>query len=306
MISVSGLRTGYGRGEVLRGFDLEVPEGCVTALLGGNGAGKSSLLRVLTGELRLRSGVVQVLGLDPWNDRMALLQQVGYVPDRVELPAWMRVRDHARFVKPVFRNWDAAEARRLLEMFGLEEAARYRDLSKGQRVLENLAMAMGHRPRLLILDEPFAGLDPVARKLVIDGVFEALGESGSSVLFSSHNLVDVERCADRVAILGSGVNQWSGRLDDLRGRGTRLLVRRHGVGDFDLPNKCALESGADERELVLFCTAADAAALEGVIGALNRRADVAEVVVLGCDLEDLLISIGGLSKALIAGKELCS
>ena len=225
-VSVRGLRFGWGRKDVLRGVDLDVEKGEIMALVGANGAGKSTLLSLLCGAepyrarwRRRRAGErVDVLGLDPVKNGHRVRSSVGYVPDRTELPKWMKIRDHFKLVKALDPRWDDAEAARLLERFGLGDSLRYDDLSKGQRMLENVTAALAVRPALLLLDEPFSGLDPVARRLVTDGIIEHMCDRKASTLLVSHSIADVERCADRVALFSSGVVGEVATVDELRAR----------------------------------------------------------------------------------------
>lgn len=225
-VSVRGLRFGWTRKDVLRGVDLDVEHGEIMALVGANGAGKSTLLSLLCGAepyrarwRRRRKGErVEVLGLDPVKHGHRVRSSVGYVADHTELPKWMKIRDHFKLVKALHPRWDDAEASRFLERFGLNDSLRYADLSKGQRMLENVTAALAVRPPLLLLDEPFSGLDPVARRLVTDGIIEHMCERKASVLLVSHSIADVERCADRVALFSNGVVDEVATVDELRAR----------------------------------------------------------------------------------------
>ncbi len=225
-VSVRGLRFGWTRKDVLRGVDLDVEQGEIMALVGANGAGKSTLLSLLCGAepyrarwRRRRQGErVEVLGLDPVKHGHRVRSSVGYVADHTELPKWMKIRDHFKLVKALHPRWNDVEAARFLERFGLNDSLRYADLSKGQRMLENVTAALAVRPPLLLLDEPFSGLDPVARRLVTDGIIEHMCEHQASVLLVSHSIADVERCADRVALFAGGVVNEVATVDELRAR----------------------------------------------------------------------------------------
>lgn len=225
-VSVRDLRFGWTRKPVLRGVDLDVERGEVMALVGANGAGKSTLLQLLAGAEPYRSRLrrpregerVQVLGMDPVRQGHRVRCSVGYVADHTELPRWMRIADHHRLVGALHPRWNEDEARRWLSAFGLDRGLRYADLSKGQRMLENLAAALALRAPLLLLDEPFSGLDPVARRMVTDGIVEHMCEGGRSVLLVSHSVSDVERCADRVALFAGGRVTGVETVDALRAR----------------------------------------------------------------------------------------
>jgi len=221
-IHVRGLHFGWTRKEVLKGVDLDVRRGETMAVVGANGAGKSTLLALLSGaepykaRWRKSKATVEVLGLDPVRNGHRVRGSVGYVPDRIELPKWMRIRDHFRLVRAIHPRWDDAEAKRWLDAFGLEPGLRYNDLSKGQRMLENLTSVLALRPPLLLLDEPFSGLDPVARRMVTDGVIEHMCADGGTVLMVSHSIADIERCADRVALFAHGKVTRVATVDELR------------------------------------------------------------------------------------------
>lgn len=209
-VQVRGLEFAWSRKKVLRGMDLEVAKGEVMALVGANGGGKSTLLSILAGVEPYRAiwrrskATVRVLGRDPVRHGSFVRSSVGYVPDRTDLPKWMRIRDHFRLVRALYPRWSDDEAKRFMEAFELDESMKYADLSKGQRMLENLVTALALSPPLLLLDEPFSGLDPVARRRVTDGLIQHMCRGDVSVLLVSHSISDVERCADRVATCANG------------------------------------------------------------------------------------------------------
>lgn len=225
-VSVRGLTFGWTRKKVLQGVDLDVARGEVMALVGANGAGKSTLLQLLAGAEPYRSrwrrpknGTrVEVLGMDPVRHGHRVRSSIGYVADHTELPRWMRIRDHFALVGAIHPLWNEDEANRWLRTFQLDRSMRYADLSKGQAMLENLAAALALRAPLLLLDEPFSGLDPVARRMVTDGIVEHMCEEGRSVLLVSHSVADVERCADRVALFANGRVGEVAPVEELRAR----------------------------------------------------------------------------------------
>lgn len=288
-IEVRGLDWSFGKRAVLRGLELDVRQGSVTALLGRNGAGKSTLMRVLRGELKAPRSSVSVLGLDPWRQRIALLRSIGVVADRTELPAWMRVRDHWKFVAPFHPTWDMREAERLAERLGVDPAARFRELSRGMKELACLVAALAHRPKLLLLDEPFSGLDVLARRRVFDALLELLRDEGRSALLASHSLADVERCADRIAVLHEGRVTLAGELDDLRRGALRLSIE---LGD-DFERWCAPATSIVERregrEVVLFALRDG----DSLVRTLESDTRVRRVEPLERDLEDVVAAALG-------------
>ena len=230
-VSVRGLTRKFGRNHVLNGVDIDVPAGSITALLGRNGAGKSTLLKILVGFLPPSGGEVRVLGLDPAKKGPRVRRLVGYVPDRTELPRWMTVRDHFRFLEAFYPSWDRTQESRLVQVLGLERAAKVRDLSKGQRAKHALVAALAHRPELLLLDEPFSGLDPIVRHEVLGAVVGHLRDDGRTVVLVSHSMADVERAADRVVLLENGRVRLEGDLEEVRRRAQRVAVTLRGGAD---------------------------------------------------------------------------
>lgn len=224
VVETRDLGVRFGKKPVLRNVSLAFERGSVTALLGRNGVGKSTLLRVLVGFLPPTAGEARVFGLPCWKRGPDVRRRVGYVPDRLELPRWMSVDDHLRFLEPFYPTWDRAEERRLLAQLDLDASAKVRDLSKGQREKHLLIAALAHRPELLLLDEPFSGLDPVVRQEVLGAVLGHLRDDGRTILVVTHSLLDVERLADRVVLVEDGDVRLDGDLDALLATTKRFEV----------------------------------------------------------------------------------
>ena len=204
-IRTESLGKRFGRDTALRGLNLRVPEGSVTLLVGPNGAGKSTTLRVLMGLLRADEGTASVFSLDPMRRGAEVRARVGYVPERWDVGyGWMRVgrmlEHHAAF----FPGWDAGYAARLAEAMELRMDRKLGALSKGQARRVQLLLALAHRPPLLLLDEPTDGLDPVVRDETLRLIAGHLADSPTTALISTHRVYEVERLADRVAVLGEG------------------------------------------------------------------------------------------------------
>lgn len=215
---------------VLSGVSLEVPEGSVFALLGRNGTGKSTLVRALLGLLAPRSGSLEVLGLDPWRRRTEVLASVGVVPEEPEVAPAATVEAAIRFVSRLYPTWDDERVEAHLDRFDLPRRMPFGRLSKGQRTQVALALALGPRPRLLVLDDPTLGLDVAARRTVFDELIGELADRGTTVFLTSHDLGPMERVADRVGVLAGGRLVLEEDLESLRRRFRRVLLPASGAG----------------------------------------------------------------------------
>ena len=188
VVSVSGLVRRFGDKAVLNDVSVFVPRGSVLGLVGENGAGKTTLIKHLLGMLKPQAGTVRLFGLDPAADPVGVLSRVGYLSERRDLPAWMRVDEFMRYTQAFYPSWDEAYAETLLEQFQLDPAQRIKTLSQGQTAKAGLLAALAYRPELLILDEPSSGLDPVVRRDILEAIIRIVAEEGRTVLFSSHLL----------------------------------------------------------------------------------------------------------------------
>lgn len=196
-------RTFRGK-QALHWVDLQVPIGSVFGLVGLNGAGKTTLIRHLMGLLKAKSGSVTVLGMNPIDDPERFLKRIGYLTEEDSLPKWMRVGELIDFTRAVYPSWDDAYAKQLSDSFELSRRSRLDTMSKGQRARVGLLLAIAHRPKLLILDEPSSGLDPIARSDILEAIIRTVNEDGRTVLFSSHLLDEVDRVCDIVALMHNG------------------------------------------------------------------------------------------------------
>ncbi|MCB9877449.1 MAG: ABC transporter ATP-binding protein [Planctomycetes bacterium] len=225
-LEVKGLEAGFGRKQVLRGFDLALEPGKVTVLMGRNGAGKSTLMRVLLGVLRPRAGTVRVLGQDPLRAHKQVLQQVGYVPDVPDVYPWMTAKDLYRYLEPHYPTWDRARQQQLCAQLDVPLKTRFKAMSRGQGMKAMLVAALAPEPLLLLLDEPFAGLDALVREEVLQGVIEALKDGERTVLCATHELEVTARIADRVAVLDDGRVVRHGSLAEMLGQDEPVQVPR--------------------------------------------------------------------------------
>ncbi|MBN2172312.1 MAG: ABC transporter ATP-binding protein [Candidatus Krumholzibacteriota bacterium] len=207
----------YRKGEpVLDGVGFAADGGDVIGLLGRNGAGKTTLLRIAMGMLAPQAGAVRLFGLDPREHPLAVKQRVGYVSEDQILPEFLKVAEVIAMHRQLFPSWDETLERRLCERFAVPPGARIRTLSKGQARQVALLCAVAHRPELLVLDEPAGGLDPAVRREFLETAIQLLNEEGTTILFSSHHMTDVERMAGRVVLLHDAAVLLDNPLDELR------------------------------------------------------------------------------------------
>ncbi len=184
--------------------DLQVRPGEVVGFLGRNGAGKTTLLRCIAGILAPTAGQARVFGLDPLAAGVEVKRRTGYVNEERNEIKGMTVKGWMAIHRRLYPTWDDDYARELLERFDVLEARQFKHLSKGQSRIASLCCALAHRPELLILDEPSGGLDPLARRTFLELLLPVLGESETTVLFSSHHLQDIERIASRIVLMDRG------------------------------------------------------------------------------------------------------
>ncbi len=215
IVEVAGLARRFGRTHALHDVDLTVGEGSVYGLVGENGAGKTTLVKHLLGLLRARQGTVRMFGHDPVADPPRVLAQIGYLAENHELPDWLRLDAYLRYLEAFYPAWDRALASELCRRFELHSAQKLGKMSKGQRARAALVGALAFRPRLLILDEPSSGLDPLARRDLLEAVIRSVVADGRTVFFSSHLLEEVERVADRIAMLEKGRIVFDAPMDDV-------------------------------------------------------------------------------------------
>ena len=231
MTELLGLRDvvrGFGGGTpVLNGVTLSVQREEIVGLLGRNGAGKTTLLHLAMGMLHPHAGSVRVFGLSPREHPVAVKKRIGYVAEDQVLPPAAAIGDLFALHRKLFPSWDAALERQLTDRFGLRDLRRtMRTLSKGEARQVALVCAVCHRPGLLILDEPAGGLDPAARREFLETSIQLLNREGTSIIFSSHHMGDVERLGGRVVLLDGGTIRLDAELDALREQHCVAMIPR--------------------------------------------------------------------------------
>ena len=200
---LSGVSKKY-RYFTLEDIHLKLPRGQIMGLIGANGAGKSTTIRVLMGLVHQDSGEVRVLGHSMPAEQVAAKWDIGFASEDMRLYDSMTLDWHMSFIKSIYPNWDASYGQILLKRFGLRAEQKMKGFSHGQRVKAALLLVLARKPQLLVLDEPTTGLDPVARHEILRELTGVMAEEGRSILFSSHNTQDVEQISDQITFIDRG------------------------------------------------------------------------------------------------------
>src|SRR6202789_1876582 len=202
-VELSGVSKRY-RYFTLEDIHLKLPRGQIMGLIGANGAGKSTTIRILMGLVHQDAGSLRVLGHTMPAEQLSAKMDIGFVSEDMRLYGAATLGWHMEFIRSIFPKWDAPYATDLLRRFDLKAEQKIKGLSHGQRVKAALLLALARRPKLLVLDEPTTGLDPVARREVLAELMAVLADEDRTILFSSHNTLDVEQISDRIAFIDRG------------------------------------------------------------------------------------------------------
>ncbi len=191
-------------GFCLDNISLALPSGCIMGLIGENGAGKSTTIKLILDMIHKDSGTITVLGKDNEHDISLTKEDVGVVMDEVGMPECLTAKQIGKVMKYTFRNWDEAEYARLLQKLSLPDNKPFKDFSRGMKMKLGITVAMSHGAKLLLLDEPTSGLDPVVRDEVVEMFYDFTRDENHTILISSHIVSDLERLCDYVAFLHKG------------------------------------------------------------------------------------------------------
>ena len=212
----------FRRVEALNGLNLDVPEGAVYALVGPNGAGKTTAIKIPMNIFGPTSGRAEVLGVESARIAGRAFTAIGYVSENQELPEWMRVGTFLDYLRPFYPSWDRALEDELIRQFDLPRDRKLGNLSRGMRMKAALASSLVYHPKLIVLDEPFTGLDPLVRDELIQGLLERAEES--TIFVSSHDLAEIESFASHVGYLEQGRLRFSEELAQLAQRFREVQV----------------------------------------------------------------------------------
>jgi ABC-2 type transport system ATP-binding protein len=216
MIHVENLWKKFGRFDALRGLSFDVPEGSAFALIGANGAGKTTTIKVLMNILEPTRGSATMIGVDSRKISPRELAQIGYVSENQDMPTRLTVEEYVAYLRPFYPTWDRELEASIARQLRLPLERKIGDLSHGMRMKMALMCALPFRPKLLILDEPFSGLDPLVRDEFMEGLLEQAGEM--TILISSHELGEIDGVATHVAFLDEGKLLFQESMSDLTGR----------------------------------------------------------------------------------------
>ena len=216
VLEVRNLKRHFGKVPAVESVDLNVAAGEIYGFLGINGAGKTTTIRSIMGIIAPESGTIRLVGETTRRTSVKQRRSIGYVSQEQNFYPWMSCKALGKFVGSFYPNWDAAEFSRLLAVFSIPQERKVSALSGGMKAKLALALAVAPRPELLILDEPTAGLDPVARSEFMEIIVAQSRQHQRTTFFSSHLIDEVERCADRIGIIDAGRMRFEGQLDELR------------------------------------------------------------------------------------------
>ena len=259
VIEVQHVTHRYGRLKALDDVSFSVPGGSIYALLGPNGSGKTTLLRILTGILRATAGSATVLGKGAASLDARDRDNIGYVAEGQSLPEWMTLMQLEDYLAPLYGRWDRKLSANLRTRFNLPRDRKIRTLSRGEQMKAAMLSVLAARPQLLIMDEPFAGMDALVRDDLVRGLLDSVTSEGVSVLIASHELDELETMIDGVAFLNHGRLLFANTADVMRSRFQRVEIQ--------------LDNAADAGSVVLNSDCLDAERSQSRISFIHARGD---------------------------------
>lgn len=291
VVNIESVTKNYRSKEAVKNLTLKIQEGTSYGLIGRNGAGKTTTLRLIMGMLRPTKGTVSIFNGDPITQAEKVKLHVGYLAEDQIFPNVLRPIDLFRFFADCYPTWDNDFAKSLIDRFSVPTTRNISTLSKGEQRQVALICAVAHRPKLLVLDEPGGGLDPVVRRSFLEQVIEHLSNEKSTIIFSSHNLQEVERIATRIGIIHNGSLILDKSLDDLRENSCQVLTEANSTNKNkikkSIPECISVTHKENAWLLTLVCN--EAQALQKIEN--NLKCKILES--RNVSLEDIFISLAG-------------
>ena len=257
VLETKNLTKYYGKVAALDHLNLQVRRGCIYGLLGRNGAGKTTAIKLMLGLLKPTAGSSRLLGCDSAALTSRIRQRIGYVTEGHRLFRWMKIGELEKFQRAFSPGqWDEKSFNDMLDYFELSKKQKIKRLSNGQRAQVSLALALAPNPELLIMDDPTLGLDAAIRRQFLEGMIQLIARQGRTILFSSHILSDVERVADRIAVIDKGVLRADCLLEEFRAavRKVRLSFAEPAPTEIDIAGLLHKRTNEKELELTLIGT----------------------------------------------------
>ena len=237
--------------EAVKNLNLKVLFSSVYIFIGRNGAGKTTSIRMMMGLLKRTSGNLKILGFDPEKNPVELRKKVGYVAEEQKMYDWMSVKEIINFCKPFYPQWDEELEKKLIDIFELKYEQKLKHLSRGAYKKVALLLALCHKPEIIILDDPFRGLDPVSRKEFLEGVIFLLKEERKTIFFSTHIIGEVEEIGDTAGIIEKGKLLLSERIEELKKKFKKIEVEfKSNISEVDLPEIVKTEK--EKKKLTIF------------------------------------------------------
>ncbi len=286
IIEMTGVNRAFGGKTAVSNMNLRVKRGSIYGFLGRNGAGKTTTIKLLAGLIWPDSGTIRVNGVEPAKFTVEDRRKIGYVSEKQMLMPSLRVKRLIEFTSSFYPDWDFALCDRVLKKFKIDPAQRIKNLSQGTQRQVAMLLALAQRPDLLILDEPAANLDVVARREFLDEVLDLIREEGKSVFISTHILSDVERVADEIGIMADGALKISESLDTLKEtvKRVRFYDFAAGTNGFTLPDAFQLTRTGDEAVATLRVSSENT--LRSIASAHSCQFEI-----LDLGLEDIFIDV---------------
>ena len=286
VLETNGLTKYYGGTLAVDHLDLKVPAGCICGFVGRNGAGKTTAIKLMLGLLSPTAGSSTLLGCDSTALTPEIRQRIGYVTEGHRLFRWMSIVELERFQRAFFPGqWDKKLFADMIEYFELSKSKKIKHLSNGQRAQVSLALALAPKPELLIMDDPTLGLDAAIRRQFLEGMIELIMRQGRTVLFSSHILADVERVADRIAVIDKGRLRANCSLEEFRSAVKKVMVTFAETVPTEVDIEGLLHCRRSEKQLELTLVGTE----EAAIAEWAKSVEAEEFHVAKMNLEDQFI-----------------